>query len=158
MLRRRGAVGRIGELSQKAADTSPEEAWRPALPPVLHTLHLAAQGSCSPLTLRRLMPTSLLGGVKCSSSSKWMSPRRQACANSCPLPSKTRGQPRCRPDQGRGNMDTESSQPPGARIPGAEATAPGSCNRPVSSLNSETAAQQTCRSWRRGVGGCPPNA
>lgn len=33
MLRRRQVVGRIGELSQKAGDTSPEKAWRPALPP-----------------------------------------------------------------------------------------------------------------------------
>lgn len=60
------------------------------------------------LTLRRLMPASLVGGVKCSSSSKWMSPRRQACANSCPLPSKTRGQPRCRPGKGKGNTDTDT--------------------------------------------------
>lgn len=60
------------------------------------------------LTLRRLMPASLVGGVKCSSSSKWMSPRRQACANSCPLPSKTRGQPRCRPGKGKGNTDADT--------------------------------------------------
>lgn len=86
-----------GELSQRMCTL----AWRSSGFPDSCILRRCYE-SVRPLTLRRLMPTSLVGGVKCSSSSKWISPRRQACANSCPLPSKTRGQPRCRPGQGRG--------------------------------------------------------
>lgn len=135
----------------------PREGLASCTPTVLHTLCPAARSSCRPLTLRRLMPTSLLGGVKCSSSSKWMSPRRQACANSCPLPSKTRGQPRCRPGQGRGSMDTGvfvasrgSKSRSGSNSSGLLQQAG------VESKHLETAAQQT--SPAEGRRGCPPNA
>lgn len=98
--RGRGTMVKIGEPSQKAVRSSLNSS-----PPCTALCPVTLRGP-RPLTLRRLMPASLLGGVKCSSSSKWMSPRRQACANSCPLPSKTRGQPRCRPGKGTGSTDT----------------------------------------------------
>lgn len=45
LLRRRGAMGRIRELSQEAVDTSPEKPWRSALRPVLHALCLVTLSS-----------------------------------------------------------------------------------------------------------------